>query len=451
MERSGIPPTFEQAVAGLSDYLGRYILRKPFFLPQHPHNSPRRTRRLLDRLGRPDAALTIVRLVGTKGKGSTAAMLAAVLEAAGLRTGLYTSPHLHTPRERIQVNGEMISRPAFCALLQTMRSLLEESLAWEDLGPATLFEGLTALAMAHFARHGVELAVVEAGMGGTMDATQALAPALLLLTPIALDHQEYLGETLEAIAAEKGGAILAGGLALSAPQLPQVWRVLQSRAEEVGASLVRVEAGTVSSGLPGQHQVVNAALALAAVDHLRERGWAVPQAAVREGLRSVHWPGRLEAVAGRPLTLADGAHNVAAARALAASLETFPNRPRILVVGCSADKDLAGIVATLAPPTAEVVLTRAYHHRAVAPERLAGLVRRQGRPVTVIPEVAEALLWARRRAGPAGLVCACGSFFVVAEAREALGLAVREPWPEPATPPSPTTRPTRRPPPTPER
>lgn len=472
----------------LTAYLQRYAQRKAAF-PCHPQDSPRRARRLLDLWGAPDRGLLIVRVVGTKGKGSTAAMLAAIVQAAGYSVGLFTSPHLHSPRERIQVAGRPIGRAALDAALATLYKILLGSLAWDDIGPATLFEGLTALAAAHFAQRGVDLAVFEAGMGGRSDATHALDPLLTLLTPIALDHQAYLGATLEAIAAEKAGAIPPGGVVLSAPQPPAVQAVIAARCREVGAMLWGggfadlpprpsdllprpsdlpprppdlpprppslkggggLESGTgaggrpasgvkltpmggdTSPGLQGPHQAVNAGLALAAVDILREMGWSIPQEAAVEGLRGVHWPGRLETVAGRPLTLVDAAHNPAAAEALAAALAAgWPQRPRILLLGCSADKDLAGIAAALAPLTDGVVLTRAQHHRAAAPEEMAVLWQAHGVPTEIVPAVPGALPRARAWAGPAGLVCACGSFFVVAEVREALGLAVREAWPEP--------------------
>jgi dihydrofolate synthase/folylpolyglutamate synthase len=429
----GRPPGFVQAVAGLSDYLQLYVRRKAAF-PDHPRFSPQRARRLLDLLGAPDQALVVIRVVGTKGKGSTAAMLAQVLQVAGRRVGLYTSPHLHSPRERIAVDGVPISRPAFAAGVRQVHELLIGSLQWGDLGPATLFEGLTALAMWHLARFGAEVAVVEAGMGGRSDATHALHPCLTLLTPIALDHQAYLGKTIAAIAAEKAGAIPPGGLALSAPQPADAWAVIQAHCRRVGATLVPSTAlAEANLGLHGAHQGVNAGLVLAAVAALRERGWTIPDRALAEGLQELHWPGRLEVVAGRPLTVVDAAHNPTAAEALAAALAEFPSRPHILLLGCSADKDLPGIVAALAPRADGAVVTRARHHRAAAPEQLANLWReQQAVPVEVVPEVTAALKRARDWAGPAGLVCACGSFFVVAEVREALGMAVREPWPEPA-------------------
>lgn len=425
----------EEAIGGLAAYLQRYARRKAAF-PEHPRDSPRRARRLLEAFDRPDRDLPLVRVIGTKGKGSTAAMLEAVLRAAGHRTGLYTSPHLHSPRERIRVQGEWIGRPAFAAALRALLPLLEDSLGWRDLGPATLFEGLTALAMAHFARHGVEIAVIEAGMGGCHDATQALSPLLTVLTPFALDHQAYLGNTLEAIAAEKAGAIPAGGAVVSAPQPAPAWAAIVRRCREVGATLRQAEpARSTALGLVGPHQSLNAGVTMAAVEALRARGWYVPAEALVAGLRDVTWPGRLEVIAGRPLTVVDAAHNPAAAEALAAALQgkewTGPARRCIFVLGCSADKDLAGIVAPLAALADGAVMTRAHHHRAADPEVLAGPWRACGKAAEVVAEVGAALERARAWAGPDGLVCAGGSFFVVAEVREALGLAVREPWPEP--------------------
>lgn len=432
----------ESPIGALEGYLRRYAARKPAF-PQHPQDSPRRARRLLDVLAVPDARLSVVRVVGTKGKGSTAAMLAAVLQAAGYTVGLFTSPHLHSPRERIVVDGAPISRPAFDAGVRALLPVLIRSLSWDDLGPATLFEALTALGIAHFARHGADVAVVEAGMGGRGDATHALSPLLTLLTPIALDHQAYLGDTLAAIAAEKAGAILPGGHAISAAQAEATRQVIDARCKEVGADLRWSEVEPPSSplgqlGLRGPHQAVNVGLVRAAVEALREMGLSIPQEAICEGLRSLHWPGRLEVVAGRPLTLVDVAHNPAAAAALAAALvDGFRERPRVLLVGCSADKDLAGIVAALAPVADEVVVTQARHYRAAVPEHLAQACGPHGLPVEAVHRVSAALRRARAGAGREGLVCACGSFFVVAEVREALGLAVREPWPEPIAAPSP--------------
>lgn len=416
----------------LHSYLYRYAIRKAAF-PTHPQDSPRRARRLLDLLGAPDRSLPTVHVIGTKGKGSTAAMLESILRAAGRRTGLYTSPHLHSPRERIRIQGIPISRPAFAGGLRRLLPLLEESLSWDNLGPATLFEGLTALAMEIFARYGVDVAVVEAGMGGRSDATAALTPVLTLLTPFSLDHQAYLGETLAAIALEKAGAIPPNGLVLSAPQPAEAQEAIRQHCQAVGAALHQTEAVHPEElGLAGRHQEVNAGLALAAVEVLRERGWDLPDEAVFRGLREVRWPGRMEVVAGCPLTLVDAAHNPASAQALADVLPgLFPQRPRLFLLGCSADKDLAGIVAALAPLADRVVITRAHHHRAADPQVLAALWSRWGVPSEVVPEVREALWRARKWAGPSGMVCACGSFFVVAEVREALGLAVREDWPEP--------------------
>jgi len=434
---SGVAPlSLEEAIERLTDYLYRYVRRKPAF-SRHAQDSPRRAGRLLDLLGRPGREIAIVRVIGTKGKGSTAAMLEAVLRAAGYRTGLYTSPHLHSPRERIRVQGEWIGRAAFAAALRALHPLLEGSLAWDDLGPATLFEGLTATAIAHFARCGVEIAVVEAGMGGQHDATQSLPALLTVLTPFALDHQAYLGETLAAIAAEKAGAIPPGGVVVSAPQPEEAWETIGRRCREVGARLIAAEpAGETLLGLDGPHQAVNAGVVRAAVEVLRAQGWAVPPEAVSAGLRDVTWPGRLETVAGQPLTVVDGARNPSSAQALAAALRarqrTCSPRKLIFLLGCSADKDLPSIVAPLATLADGAIVVQAHHHRAADPAALAALWRGHGVPVEIVPPVEKALLRAREWAGPDGWVCAGGSFFVVAEVREALGMAVREPWPEPA-------------------
>ncbi len=429
---------FEQAVTALVEYLTRYVQRKAVF-PDHPECSPLRARRLLDLLGRPDLDLSVIRIIGTKGKGSTAAMLEACLRAAGHRTGLYTSPHLHSPRERICVNGLPISPPALTCWLRRILPLLEESLSWADLGPATLFEALTASAMAHFSSRGVELAVVEAGMGGRSDATHAIIPTLTLLTPFSLDHQMYLGNCLEEIAREKVAGVPPGGVALSAPQPAVAWATIAAYCRETGARvrLVDPQKGIGEPGLAGlpslagPHQQINAALVLSAVQALREEGWTIPEQAVPSGLHSVRWPGRLEIVAGRPLTVVDAAHNPASAQALATALARYRFRPRVILLGCSLDKDIAGIVESLAPLAHAAVVTKARHYRAAEPRELAALWRERNVPVKTAHETGPALRHARLLAGTDGLVCVCGSFFIVAEAREALGLAVREPWPEP--------------------
>lgn len=387
---------------------------------------------LLAALGHPEEHYVLAQVGGTNGKGSVAAMLAAILRAAGRRVGLYTSPHLVSFRERIRVDGRPIPEDALVDGVEALGTLIARL-------DATMFEATTALALDHFAREGVEVAVLEVGLGGRLDATTVGRPAVTVLSRIDLDHQAWLGERLGEIAAEKA-AIIRAGLALSAAQAPEAATVIRGRAVAAGVPLLvegqdlhvtaehrglagqRItcrgpdwELAGLWLSLAGAYQPSNALLAVAAARHL-----GAGQTAVGQGLARVRWPGRFQVVEGDPPLVLDGAHNPGAARALAASLgEAFAGRPLTLVVGISRDKDAAGILAALAPVAARLILTRAGHPRAADPAALAGLVPAPGPPVTVTGSTAEALALARRPAGPP--VAVAGSLFVVGEVLAALG------------------------------
>jgi dihydrofolate synthase/folylpolyglutamate synthase len=366
---------------------------------------------LLEALGNPERRCTLVQVGGTNGKGSVAAMLAAVLRADGRRVGLYTSPHLVSFRERIRVDGEAIAEDDVADGFDAIATLVARL-------DATMFEATTALALDHFARAAVDVAVLEVGLGGRLDATTVGAPAVTALARIDLDHTEVLGATLAAIAAEKA-AIIRSGTAVAAAQEPAVAAVLVARAAAAGVPLlmegrelsVRVLARDLDGQtldcagpgwrlpglrlpLLGTFQPSNALVALAAA-----RALGVRDAAAREGLARARWPGRFEVLRARDRhVVLDGAHNPAGARALAASLaEWFGDTPLTLVFGALRDKDAAGMLAALAPRARRLILTASSSPRAAAPEAL-------------------------RAAAPAGLpVETAGS------AREALALAAGEP------------------------
>lgn len=403
---------------------------------------------LLRRLGDPHLGRRTVHIAGSKGKGSIAAMVESVLRAAGLSTGLYTSPHLHSYCERVRIGGRPLTEGEFARLVGELRPAAEAVAV--ELGERRLvtFDLLTALAFLAFRRAGVEVQVVEVGLGGRVDSTNVFPEKEgAVIAPLSLEHTPILGDSLEAIAAEKAGIITPGCAVVLAPQAhPEAARVVRERARAVGAALVDVAEryrwrvlsrdgegqsfelsgprGRLRLRLPllGRHQVENAAAAVACVDALGERGLAVPAEAVERGLASAAWPGRLEVLCRRPLVLADGAHNRDSARRLREAVEEhFPPGRSYLVVGTSADKDIDGLAEELAPLAEGVIATRSRHPRAMERGQVAAAFRRLGVAVEEGENVRESLLRAMAAARPAGLIClVVGSLFVAAEARESL-------------------------------
>jgi dihydrofolate synthase / folylpolyglutamate synthase len=401
-------------------------------------------------LGRPQDDYPVLQVAGTKGKGSTAAMLQAALGAGGWRTGLFTSPHLHDLRERIRLGPALIPPATLAELvaeLQPAIARLNERVA--ELGAVTTFEILTALALLYFSHARADVAVLEVGLGGRLDATSVAHPRVAVITAISLDHRHILGNTIAEIAREKAGIVKEGALVVSSPQVPEAAEVLVATCRERGATLLlggrdwqwREQDGppdrrtlAVASlygelaglrpALLGRHQLVNAATAVVALQALKERdGPAVDANAIAAGLSSVVWPGRFEVVPGRPTVVVDGAHNDDSARRLREALaEQFPGRRLILVIGTSADKDLPAIVRELAPAAARVICTRSRHPRSAPADLLVSLCREEGVAAEEAADVPAALARARLLAHPTDVVCATGSLFVVAEAREALGL-----------------------------
>jgi len=395
-----------------------------------------RTRRLLDLGGSPDRSLACVLIAGTKGKGSTAALLASVLHAAGIRAGLYTQPHLQDYRERIRVDGTAIAPDDFADAVAAMRADVERLRGLHpEAGEPTTFEITTALALGHFARVGCAVAVVEVGLGGRLDATNALEPLLSVITPISRDHTDVLGRTLAAIATEKAGIMRPDRLALLAPQRPAAARALRRHCRLVGARCVTVEPlpSGARSSLVGDHQLTNAALAVAAARALP--GVDVDERAIDAGLGRVRWPGRFEVIGGPPTIVLDGAHNGASAQALARTLRGHAaDRPIHLVVGMHGDKEIAATLRPLLAIASSVTATRARSPRALAAEQLAARCRRAGAAAPrTAPSVDEALTIARALAGRDGIVAVTGSLALLGEARDALGLAaVLELWPREA-------------------
>jgi dihydrofolate synthase / folylpolyglutamate synthase len=415
--------------------------------------------RFMADLGDPHQRYPALHVAGTKGKGSVAAMCASALQAGGYRTGFYSSPHLLEFGERIRVEGENIPREAVAALVETMRAKVPEHPG------ITTFELTTALAFLYFAQANVDIAVLEVGLGGRLDATNIVTPRVAVITSLSYDHQTLLGHTLGEIAGEKAGIIKPGVPVVSAPQKPEALAVLERIAEQRGAPLsvvgrdwlyrpvrqaldgqafevwpaaeqrqvnaLRAEGHTaawrpeqIEIPLLGQHQVENAAVAYAALQTLRQGGWPLAAGAIRDGLRGVQWPGRFELVSRAPAVVLDGAHNADSAQKLAATVrEYFPDRAVTLVFGASSDKDVAGMLSALLAPEVgvrRVLLTQAIHPRAQDTDEMAALAAQHGVAAETAPTVAQALDKALSTAGPQDVVLATGSLFVVAEARAAV-------------------------------
>ena len=382
-------------------------------------------------LGHPERQYPALHVAGTNGKGSTCAMVAAALHAAGHRVGLYTSPHLVRVNERIRVGGEDISDAAFG---QRILEVLERYPSAAS-SPMTYFEFGTVVALWHFAQVRVDVAVLETGLGGRLDATTAASPVVTAITPVSFDHVEYLGGTLSAIAGEKAGILKPGVPCVVAHQAPEALEAIARKAREVGAPL-KLEGrdfstgrqpdghlsyqGTawrldgLSLGLRGPHQRQNAAVALACLEALQVHRVAVSPEAARAGLASARWPGRLEEVGQQPAILLDGAHNPAGVEVLLASLrDLYPGRRIHLVFGVVGDKARGPMMRALFPECASVQLTPLETPRSLAPEAYLAEARALCQDVTPWPDVDAALAAARERAASDDLVLCTGSLFLV--------------------------------------
>jgi dihydrofolate synthase / folylpolyglutamate synthase len=427
-----------------------------------------RMRELLNRLGRPQDRFKCVHIAGTKGKGSTSAMVESVLRAAGYRTGLYTSPHLHTWRERIRLNGNLMPKAALVEQLSLARPIFE---AMPDL---TAFEIMTALAFNYFAQEKVDWTVLETGLGGRFDATNVVQPAVCAITSLSFDHVELLGHTLPEIAAEKAGIIKAGVPLVSAPQAPEALAVIAQTCTDRGARLIlagvdwtatrqsadlsgqRLILRRTADGLTlpdlhialvGDHQIINMMVSVALMVELRAQGVGITDDVLRKGLAAARWPGRFELLSQRPVLVVDSAHNTDSALKLRATLaEFFPHAPErrlALVFGASADKDIPGILEILLSPDADggyapparVIVSRSGHPRQTDPARLAEMVRNIDPNAAVeVREsldlaLADVLAWAT----PDDVICVTGSIFIVGQARRAWvtrypGAFLRDDW-----------------------
>jgi dihydrofolate synthase/folylpolyglutamate synthase len=396
------------------------------------------TQNLLQRLGNPQNDLKIVHLAGSNGKGSVGAHILSVLREAGYRVGFYTSPHLVSFRERFRINNDLITKKDVVRLADTVWDVCDHR------EPPTFFEFVTAMAFLYFKERQVDLAVMETGLGGRLDATNVAQPVVGVITNISLEHTEYLGPTLAHVAREKAGIIKPGMAVVTGEKRKNILEIFKAACRRNRAKLFilgrdfkvrrtrenhfnydgpRTGLKNLETKLVGPHQASNAALAITVVNLLAEHGLIVTESDVRQGLKTVDWPGRAEKIPGgpgKPDLLLDGAHNPGAARVLAKALASHTYRRLHMVLGIMADKDMNGIMKPLIPLADRLYLTRPVYERAAAPEVLADLARGYNGPVEVIQKLPQAIEKARADAGPDDLVVVTGSLFTVGEAREYL-------------------------------
>jgi dihydrofolate synthase/folylpolyglutamate synthase len=378
------------------------------------------TRKLAALAGNPQTQLRFIHVAGTNGKGSTCAMLESIYRAAGLRVGLFTSPHLVSFRERIQVNRQLIPENELIRLVEEIQPLLKQFPGDNHL---TLFEVVTVMALKFFTEQKCDLVIWETGLGGRLDATNIVTPLASVITNIAFDHQQWLGDTLEKIAAEKAGIIKPEVPVVTAAAEPLALAVIEKIAREKNAPLKIVHrlAGTLAPPLPGDHQKLNAALALATVEVLQKQ-IPVVQEKIREGLATVNWPGRLQLIprpAGQKILL-DGAHNVAGANVLREALENlFPTEKRTFVLGILKDKNWREICEILAPLASRIFTVPISSERSANPDELAEICRiaNPASEVFVCGSLREAL----QKTSAENFVVVTGSLYLVGEALELLG------------------------------
>ncbi len=403
----------------------------------------RRVFEILGRLGNPQNKTKSLHITGTNGKGSTCAMLASVLTAAGYKTGLYTSPHLVTTRERFMINGRMISEEELADILTRIKPEIEEVNRHATYGKLTVFEILTVLGFVYFAENNCEVQVLEVGMGGKVDATNVIQPEVCLLTSISYDHCYILGDTLTLIAGEKCGIIKPGCVVVSHPQPEEAARVIRENCREKAVKLIqvgkdvtrqslkydyehqvievkgRLDAYQVSIPLLGQYQLDNTSAALAALEVLIERGYHISKDNIIQGLAKVDFPGRMNIISRKPLIVVDGGHNPGAAHNLKeAIVKYFPPANKVLVVGIASDKDIPGIIKELAPVFKTVITTRSKSPRSAKPEFIAAEFAKYGITAQTSESVKQAVEEARKKVGENGLILVTGSLYVVGETIE---------------------------------
>ena len=435
--------SYSQAVA--------YLLNRTDYEKEKPPRyniatfSLARMEKLLSLLGNPHKKIRTVHIAGTKGKGSTATMLARMLESNGYKVGLYTSPHVINLHERIAVNSEMISEQKMLALLNRSYAAVEKIAATE---PPSFFEFMTALAFMHFADEKVDVAVIETGLGGRLDSTNVITPEIIGITSLSIDHQAQLGDNITSIAKEKAGVFKSGIPVVTVQQHPEAMRVLKTQADAVKAPLLvtgrdidfsfrfetsrehgphnRICLTTPTSKfehlrvpLHGKHQAINCGLALAMLDKLKTKGYKIDNEKAVTGLEKVSLIGRMEVISTNPRIIIDGAHNAASIEALMQAIgQSIPYDSMVVIFGCNEDKDIKGMLAQLQYGADKVVFTRSNSAKAMSPEKLAELYNEiSGKMCQCASSLGEALNLARSAVSGEDLICITGSFYLIGQAK----------------------------------
>lgn len=431
--------TYAQAISYLNSFLDFERLPDSFFRTTQADLD--RFRELLELLGNPQDNFPIIHIVGTKGKGSTAAILEAVLRRAGMKTGLYTSPHLVTVRERIRVDGRMISRRAFASVLSAIKTTPSAIRLGQRIAYRTVFEHLTAAALAEFARQRVDIAIIEAGLGAKLDATIVLDPVVCVFTKISLDHTAILGESIELIAADKAHAIKPGGVVISSPQQPSVSDELINRAERLDAQLkfttgekefdfVKLSPRWTACrigrpwlkdrklilNMAGSFQLENLSTALSTIEVLQESGFKITAEAVASGLRSTRWKGRLQLLDRKKGIIVDGAHNeIAIQTCLKTIRELFPAKKIRVLFAALKNKPYASMLRTILPQCEKLYLAPIRFPRSFDPREVLEIVAQSGLESALFDSIPEAFDRAREETGPDSILLVTGSLYLVGE------------------------------------
>lgn len=441
--------SYHQAI----EYLESFINYEKIAAPYDPRKwKLERMENLLSSLGDPRPGLKFIHVAGTKGKGSTSAMIAFILSEAGFKVGLYTSPHLVSFRERICINGEMISEDQVCELVARLRPQVDEAKKYEDrFGYISFFDVYTTLCLLFFALEKVDFAVMEVGMGGRLDATNVVLPLVSVITQISYDHTISLGNTIEAIATEKVGIIKDNGYVITSPQVPEAMQVIESTCEEKKARLFEVgkdiyfqkaprSSSLVTSfnvsgildkyanlhlSLIGDHQLINAATAVGALEILSFHGFNISSEYIYSGLEKVRWPARVEVIRRNPTIVLDVAHNAASAKALRDAIESnFTYEKLIIIIGVAIHKDIKGMGQYLCPIADKFILTKADSPRAMSPEDIKSELAGICDDAVITHDVKSALEKAQAIAGPRDLICITGSLYIAGEVMQILGKQV---------------------------
>ena len=434
---------YEAALAYIEAFID--YERSPDFSRQARRYNLDRISLLLNQLGNPHDRLKVIHIAGSKGKGSTAALVASVLTQAGYKTGLFTSPHLMTPRERCRIDGELISEAEMARCIESIKPAIE-AVSASNFGPVSFFEIYTALAFYYFADTATDFAVIEVGLGGRLDATNVVSPIATVITPIGLEHTAILGETYAEIAAEKAEIIKDGCPLILAPQHPDARAVIEKVANERNASIIEAKPHAIhclvkdEDGVPvaqqfdvemdsesypqltipllGYHQYVNATTAITTIECLKQTGYTIPKESVYAGFKNVQWRGRIQTVRAAPLVVLDGAHSPAAMQVLCSTLRgCFRYDQAIFIVSLMKDKNLMAIGDVLSKTADTVLTTQVSDNPRVMPAEVVRDAWSSICPnVTAYPKPEDAIAKALASASPTDLICITGSLYLVGQA-----------------------------------